>query len=195
MEEDGLEATYTLTIKDAVLEDAGTFELSCQNRVGHTERQGTLAVITEEPSFPKPLADITTTLGATATFEAVVAGVPKPTVEWYQGDKALAKGKRRLLEEEVTQEGTVYKMTVRDIVMKDFGDIVSTLYILFFVFFHSLSKLAILFQLERVYGNRPLLSWKKGVYGGSSLQLLLLATKMKQSRSLQDICTFLSVTL
>merc|ERR1719266_1876205 len=111
VEEDGLEATYTLTIKDAVLEDAGTFELSCQNRVGHTERQGSLA-------------DITTTLGATATFEAVVAGVPKPTVEWYQGDKALAKGKRRLLEEEVTQEGTVYKMTVRDIVMKDFGDII-----------------------------------------------------------------------
>merc|ERR1712083_166633 len=111
------------TIKDAVLEDAGTFELSCQNRVGHTERQGTLAVITEEPSFPKPLADITTTLGATTTFEAVVAGVPKPTVEWYQGDKVLAKGKRRLLEEELTQEGMIYKMTVRDIVMKDFGDI------------------------------------------------------------------------
>ena len=37
---------------------------------------------------------------------------------------ALDKGKRRLLEKEVTQEGTVYKMTVRDIAMKDFGDII-----------------------------------------------------------------------
>jgi len=123
-EENGLETTYTLTIKEATLEDAGTYELSCANRVGHAEKQGTLAVITEEPSFPKPLADVTTTLGSTATFEAVVAGVPKPTVEWYQGDKVLAKGKRRLLEEEFTNEGTIYKMTVRDIVMKDFGDII-----------------------------------------------------------------------
>ena len=122
-EENGLEATYTLKIKDAVLEDAGLYELSVANRVGHMEKQGSLAVITEEPSFPKPLADITTTLGSTATFEACVAGVPKPVVEWYQGDKALTKGKRRLLEEEVTQEGTIYKMTVRDIVMKDFGDV------------------------------------------------------------------------
>jgi len=123
-EENGLECTYTLSIKDATLEDAGMYEISCTNRVGHTEKAGTLAVITEEPSFPKPLADITTTLGSTATFVACVAGVPKPTVEWYQGDKVLAKGKRRLLEEELTNEGTIYKMTVRDITMKDFGDII-----------------------------------------------------------------------
>merc|ERR1719206_1373929 len=123
VDENGLEATYTLIIKDATLEDAGVYELSCANRVGHLEKQGSLAVITEEPSFPKPLADITTTLGSTATFVACVAGVPRPTVEWYQGDKVLTKGKRRLLEEELTNEGTIYKMTVRDIIMKDFGDI------------------------------------------------------------------------
>ena len=121
--EDGLEATYTLTIKDAILDDAGSYELSCSNRVGHSEARAKLLVITEEPSFPKALADITTTLGSTATFEAIVAGVPKPTVEWYQGDKVLAKGKRRMFEEEFTNEGTVYKMTVRDIIMKDFGDV------------------------------------------------------------------------
>jgi len=123
VEENGLDATYTLTIKDAVLDDAGSYELSCTNRVGHMESRAKLAVITEEPSFPKPLADITTTLGSTSTFEAIVAGVPRPTVEWYQGDKVLAKGKRRMFEEEVTAEGTIYKMVVRDIIMKDFGDI------------------------------------------------------------------------
>ena len=123
VEENGLEASYILTIKDATLEDAGTYEISLTNRVGHTEAQGKLLVITEEPSFPKPLADVTTTLGSTVTFETVVAGVPKPVVEWYQGDKVLAKGKRRLFEEELTNEGMVYKMTVRDIIMKDFGDI------------------------------------------------------------------------
>ena len=124
VEENGLEATYTLSIKDATLEDAGMFELSCANRVGHMEKQASLAIITEEPSFPKPLADITTTLGSTCTFVSCVAGVPRPSVQWYQGDKELTKGKRRLFEEELTQEGTIYKMTVRDIVMKDFGDII-----------------------------------------------------------------------
>jgi len=124
VEENGIEATYTLSIKDAVLEDAGMYELSLANRVGHMEKQASLAIITEEPSFPKPLADVTTTLGSTSTFVACVAGVPKPAVQWYQGDKELAKGKRRLFEEETTQEGTIYKMTVRDIVMKDFGDII-----------------------------------------------------------------------
>ena len=123
VEENGLEATFILSIKDAKLEDAGTFELSCANRVGHTEARARLLVITEEPSFPKPLADITTTLGATATFMACVAGVPKPSVEWYQGDQVLQKGKRRMFEEEVTAEGTIYKMTVRDIIMKDFGEV------------------------------------------------------------------------
>merc|ERR1719290_227838 len=40
VDENGLEATYTLIIKDATLEDAGLYELSCANRVGHLEKQG-----------------------------------------------------------------------------------------------------------------------------------------------------------
>ena len=86
VEENGLEATYTLSIKDAALDDAGLYELSLANRVGHMEKQASLAIVTEEPSFPKPLADITTTLGSTSTFEAVVAGVlgpPPPPWRWY----------------------------------------------------------------------------------------------------------------
>jgi hypothetical protein len=50
-------------------------------------------------------------------------------VEWYQGDQPLQKGKRRMFEEEVTAEGTIYKMTVRDIIMKDFGEVGHKLYI------------------------------------------------------------------
>lgn len=158
-EESGLEATYTLTIKDAVLEDAGSYELCCTNRVGHSEARAKLLVITEEPSFPKPLADITTTLGSTAIFEAVVAGVPRPTVEWFQGDKPLQKGKRRLFEEELTNEGTVYKMTVRDIIMKDFGD-VSVFY--FYAEFIKVKKLITndkLFHLDNFESQQH--GWRK----------------------------------
>jgi len=35
----------------------------------------------------------------------------------------LKKGKRILLEEESVPEGIKYKMTIRDIVMKDFGKV------------------------------------------------------------------------
>merc|ERR1712106_15017 len=55
VEENGLEATYTLNITDATLEDACTFELSLANRVGHMEAQGSLNIVTEEPSFPQAL--------------------------------------------------------------------------------------------------------------------------------------------
>ena len=123
-DKDGIWEIFTLAIKDVVMEDAGTFECLATNRVGNTSVKAQLAVVTEEPSFVKPLSDVTTKLGCTESFEGIVAGVPKPEVTWYRGDKELKKGKRILLEEETVDEGTKYKMTVKDIVFKDFGDII-----------------------------------------------------------------------
>ncbi len=39
MEKDGAWEVHTLTIKDVVLEDAGTFEISASNRVGKAAKQ------------------------------------------------------------------------------------------------------------------------------------------------------------
>ena len=55
--------------------------------------------------------------------QVIVAGVPKPEVQWLRDGKELKKGKRILLEEELVPEGIKYKMTIRDIVMKDFGKV------------------------------------------------------------------------
>ena len=84
---------------------------------------GKLSIVTEPPSFPTALADVTTKLGCTESFSAIVAGTPKPAVEWLRDDKELKKGKRVLLEEEAVPGGTMYKCTVRDIIMKDFGTV------------------------------------------------------------------------
>lgn len=131
MDKDGPWEVHTLTIKDAILEDAGDYEVVASNRVGKTEMVGSLTVVTEEPSFPEPLKDVTTKLGATETFEVVVAGVPKPEVVWMKGDKELKKGKRMMFTEEELDAGQVkYKMTIKEIVMKDFGDVSRRLYIL-----------------------------------------------------------------
>ncbi len=56
-------------------------------------------------------------------IQVIVAGVPKPVVQWLRDGKELKKGKRILLEEELVPEGVKYKMTIRDIVMKDFGTV------------------------------------------------------------------------
>ena len=74
MEQDDQYEIHTLNIKDATLEDAGVYEIKAANRVGATTKRGTLAIVTEPPTFPQPLQDITTTLGSTETLEAVVAG-------------------------------------------------------------------------------------------------------------------------
>ena len=120
-EADGQWENHVLTIKDAVLEDAGDYEVVASNRIGNTEMVGKLSIVTEPPTFPTPLADVTTKLGCTESFSAVVAGTPKPEVGWQRDGKELKKGKRVLLEEESVPGGTMYKATVRDIVMKDFG--------------------------------------------------------------------------
>ncbi len=67
---------------------------------------------------------MTTRLGKTEVFEVVVGGTPKPEVQWMRGDKELKKGKRMLFEEAPMDDGTVkYKLTVKDIDMKDFGEV------------------------------------------------------------------------
>ena len=52
-----------------------------------------------------------------------MTGVPRPVVAWLRDGNELKKGKRILLEEENVPEGVKYKMTIRDIVMKDFGKV------------------------------------------------------------------------
>ena len=90
--------------------------------MGTTQKRGTLAIVTEPPTFPQPLAPITTTLGSTETLEAVVAGTPRPEVVWLRDGEEVKKSKRGLFEEEPCLEGGFkYKLSFRDIVMKDFG--------------------------------------------------------------------------
>ena len=107
---------------------------------------GKLSIVTEPPSFPTPLADVTTKLGCTESFSVVVAGTPKPEVAWQRDDKELKKGKRVLLEEEAVEGGIMYKATVRDIVMKDFGTVSQskTVYIPLPPIYIEISKVMIL---------------------------------------------------
>lgn len=115
---------HTLTLQKVALDDTGTFRVLASNRVGKKEMEAAFFVVTEKPGFGVPLKDVTTKIGATETFEVVVTGVPKPEVAWFKGDKELKKGKRIFFEEEeVAHSGMKYKMTIKDIDMKDFGEV------------------------------------------------------------------------
>jgi hypothetical protein len=97
--------------------------------------EANLTVVTEPPAFPAPLKDVITKVGNTETFECVVNGVPKPEVAWSKAGKELKKGKRMLFEEEEMDAGAVkYKMTIKDITMKDFGDVRDPLWELSFYY-------------------------------------------------------------
>ena len=126
------------------MEDAGQYRIKCVNRVGATVRDSnllnftqfyttllkfifsaSLAIVTEPPAFTTPLNDVTTQLGTTSSFEAVVTGTPRPEVAWFRDGSELKKGKRVLFEEEPNPEGGFkYRVTIRDIVMKDFGQVI-----------------------------------------------------------------------
>ncbi len=122
MDQDDQYELHTLNIKDASLEDAGLYEIKAVNRVGTTSKRGTLAIVTEPPTFPTPLNAVTTTLGSTEALECVVAGTPRPEVVWLRDGAEIKKGKRVLFEEEPCVEGGFkYRVTFRDIVLKDFG--------------------------------------------------------------------------
>ena len=138
------------------MEDAGQYRIKCVNRVGATVRDSnllnftqillnfiqilfkfysillkfifsaSLAIVTEPPAFTTPLNDVTTQLGTTSSFEAVVTGTPRPEVAWFRDGSELKKGKRVLFEEEPNPEGGFkYRVTIRDIVMKDFGQVIT----------------------------------------------------------------------
>ena len=142
------------------MEDAGQYRIKCVNRVGATVRDSnllnftqfylillnftqfyttllkfifsaSLAIVTEPPAFTTPLNDVTTQLGTTSSFEAVVTGTPRPEVAWFRDGSELKKGKRVLFEEEPNPEGGFkYRVTIRDIVMKDFGQVIQNVWTL-----------------------------------------------------------------
>ena len=56
-EKDGPWEVHTLSIKDAVLGDAGGFQVIAKNRVGETNMDTKLEVVTEEPGFISQLKD------------------------------------------------------------------------------------------------------------------------------------------
>ncbi|HTS20040.1 MAG TPA: pectinesterase family protein [Verrucomicrobiae bacterium] len=112
-------ATASLTIFNAQTNDSGTYCLIASNSVGvATNCMGlTVAVGNVAPSI-SGMSDQMVIQGNNGTFSAAVAGVPTPTVQWYQGGVLMAGATGVplvLTNVQYSQNGSVYTLIANNV--------------------------------------------------------------------------------
>lgn len=98
MVDDEDSGTYSLTIKDTLPEDAGTYKCIAENEEGQVSCKAALAVkeVVSEPVFEteQEAAPVKVGEGDVVSLNAVVKGKPEPTVDWYKDDEKLRETSR-----------------------------------------------------------------------------------------------------
>lgn len=94
---------YSLTIKDTLLEDAGTYKCVAKNEEGEASSKAALAVkeIISEPEFEtekgqsrEEATPIKVREGDVVSLSTVVKGKPAPAIEWYKDEEKLRETSR-----------------------------------------------------------------------------------------------------
>ncbi|VDM36482.1 unnamed protein product [Toxocara canis] len=77
---------HTLTIKQARLEDSGTYSCKAVNKAGTTETKANFAVqeSVEAPIFTEGLSEVAVQEFETANLSVTVVGKPEPEVQWFK---------------------------------------------------------------------------------------------------------------
>ena len=110
---------HTLMIQGVKLDDEAEYKCLARNSAGETYCTAMLLLEEEmkAPEFVKLPENVEINEGGTARFEAVVAGIPEPEIEWLKDDKPIKEDHRiklrfdnnrsvlRVLEAELTDEG------------------------------------------------------------------------------------------
>ena len=117
MESEG--RVHTLSIQKAELDDEAEYKCVASNSAGQTFCTAMLLLEEEMkgPEFTTVPEGVEIIEGSAARFEAVVAGIPEPDIEWLKDDKPIKEGHRfklsfdqnrsvlRVLDAELTDEG------------------------------------------------------------------------------------------
>lgn len=112
---------YTLLVKEAKLEDAGSISCKAMNKVGQAETKANFAVeeSIEKPQFIKGLNSLEIKELETAIFSVTVFGKPKPTLHWYKDDRPIQIDEEHfILKEEAKND---YILTVKNARLEDAG--------------------------------------------------------------------------
>ncbi|XP_030621020.1 hemicentin-1 [Chanos chanos] len=112
----------TLTIRNAVLEDAGNYTCLAMNEAG-TATQSVFLSYTEPPSISVVQQVVLVMTGEDATLQCRATGVPPPLVEWHKGD--LEMGTTPFAEQDV-EHGTLLIRGVQEIDAGEYSCVASS---------------------------------------------------------------------
>ncbi|KAE9550266.1 hypothetical protein FO519_006527 [Halicephalobus sp. NKZ332] len=113
---------YSLTIKNANLEDSGLYSAKAVNKAGEDETSAKFKVLEdiERPVVTSGLVSKKIKEGQTTEMSVTVTGRPKPDVKWFKdGNEIFADGTR--LSTRVDDDGT-YNLIIKDARLSDAGN-------------------------------------------------------------------------
>uniref|UniRef100_A0A1I7XHF4 Immunoglobulin I-set domain protein n=1 Tax=Heterorhabditis bacteriophora TaxID=37862 RepID=A0A1I7XHF4_HETBA len=115
---DTLNSAYTLTIKQASVQDAGKYSVKAVNQAGSASSSADTLVIeaTEKPTFIKELISTEVKVKQSVTMTVAVKGVPEPEVEWMKDGKKIDIDGKKIIKEksDITHSITISSAEFED---------------------------------------------------------------------------------
>lgn len=110
------------------MDDSAEYRCWAENELGSAWTEGPIVVTAEgakpiqgeAPDFAQPIKPVTVDVGADATFEGKVTGVPFPEIKWYADGKEITSANAKFKIESLPDG--VQKLIVKDAQLADAGD-------------------------------------------------------------------------
>ncbi|KAK0423255.1 hypothetical protein QR680_008049 [Steinernema hermaphroditum] len=115
------EGHHTLIIKDARVEDKGTYSCKASNIAGYAECTASVNVqiVAEGPKFTEPLKSVSIKETEFTELSITVAGKPEPEIQWFKDSQPIQMDGTHFIEKKVSTGQ--YTLTIRDARLTDLG--------------------------------------------------------------------------
>ncbi|CAF3835512.1 unnamed protein product, partial [Rotaria magnacalcarata] len=108
---------HKLIIKNALLEDHGTYSVQATNELGQTQTEAKLHVV-NAPVFVDGLQDQSVAARQSIELHINVLGAPQPTITWYKAGKEIKPDEKKYSIVPVDTEGNA-KLIIKDVGEED----------------------------------------------------------------------------
>jgi titin len=110
---------YKLVVKNAALNDSGTYSAQASNELGQIQTEAKLNVI-NAPDFISGLQDKTVIEKETIELSVKVSGTPQPTLTWLKAGKEIKPDDKKYSVTPVDKDGNA-KLIIKDVSEDDQG--------------------------------------------------------------------------
>ncbi|XP_016767640.1 obscurin isoform X7 [Apis mellifera] len=111
------ETTVTLSVPKCSKDDTGEYTLKLKNKYGEAESNAFLNLLLC-PEIQE-LNDVTTNVGESLAWQAIIKGNPKPDITWSKDGKVLEKGERYDFEED--KRNNKFTLVIKEVEIDDKG--------------------------------------------------------------------------